>query len=342
MKTRFLIIIPIMVGFSISLAFMIDSSRSLYPQSYENTFKNEVETDFLNKIREMGDETNSMTFVVISKQDLFNRHENFCGFAHMKVEEYWYFADTLNNTILSSNVTQDVTPWCENNDDSCYCELREFIGKDRRSYEEFFREHVSTTCPVVPMPENLDGLSFDPKKCEWIETENIFSEPMKNAVFDKGLGHYDYLPINDNPNMMAMEKIQLQDDDSINVEFGQNNYEWSTGYKPIPEFEYNANFQVNDTFVVLCTNIGKDGYADIHPELSEPYLPGLGIVKYLGPITIENEPILLFWHESASIQVDMPCSYPEIIHHSINLWELQESGLPTDSIENALGSNYQN
>jgi len=168
-----------------------------------------------------------------------------------------------------------------------------------------------------------------------------FTEPMKNAVFDENTGHYDYLPINNNPNMMAMETIELQDDNSINVEFGQNNYEWSTGYKPIPEFEYGANFKVNDTFVVLCTNIGKDGYADAHPDLSKPYLPGLGIVKYLGPITIENEPILLFWHESASIQVDMPCSYPEIISHSINLWKLQEHGLPTDSIVNALGSNYQ-
>jgi len=93
--------------------------------------------------------------------------------------------------------------------------------------------------------------------------------------------------------------------------------------------------------VVFCVNIGKDGYADAHPDLTNPYLPGLGIVKYLGPITIENEPILLFWHESASIQVEMSCSYPEMIHHSINLWELQERGLPTDSLENALGSNYQ-
>jgi len=168
-----------------------------------------------------------------------------------------------------------------------------------------------------------------------------FTESMKNAIFDENAGHYDYLSINNNPNMMAMEKIELQDDDSINVEFGQNNYEWSTGYRPIPEFEYDANFKVNDTFVVLCTNIGKDGYADAHPDLSKPYLPGLGIVKYLGPITIENEPILLFWHESASIQVDMPCSYPEIISHSINLWKLQEHGLPTSSIVNALGSNYQ-
>lgn len=180
-----------------------------------------------------------------------------------------------------------------------------------------------------------------------ISTENeqtlddVFTEPMKNAIFYEGDGHYDYLPVNHNPNMMAMEKITLLDDDSIDIEFGQNNYEWSTGYKPIPEFEYTANFKVNDTFTVLCTNIGKDGYAEFHPDLSEPYLPGLGIVKYLGSIAIENEPILLFWHESATIPVDMSCSYPEIISYSINLWQLEEHGLPTDSLENALGSNYK-
>ena len=192
------------------------------------------------------------------------------------------------------------------------------------------------------------GIDIYQNQQEWQKINNEdwntkdFTEPMKNAVFDEDAGHYDYLSINNNPNMMAMEKIELQDDNSINVEFGQNNYEWSTSYKPIPEFEYNANFKVNNTFVVLCVNIGKDGYADAHPDLSKPYLPGLGIVKYLGPISIENEPILLFWHESASIQIDMLCSYPEMIHHSINLWQLQEHGLPTDSIVNALGSNYQN
>ncbi|MHA7734013.1 hypothetical protein [Nitrosopumilus sp. S6] len=176
--------------------------------------------------------------------------------------------------------------------------------------------------------------------CGWIKTDKDLIEHMRNAIFYEGDGHYDYLPVNHNPNMMAMEKIELLENNSINVEFGQNNYEWSTGYKPIPEFEYHANFRVNDTFAVLCTNIGKDGYAEFHPDLSEPYLPGLGIVKYMGPITIENEPILLFWHQSVSIPVDVPCSYPEIIHHSINLWDLQEQGLPTNSIENALGSNW--
>ena len=109
----------------------------------------------------------------------------------------------------------------------------------------------------------------------------------------------------------------------------KNNYQWyPSGYKPIPEFTYEHNFKMNDTFVVLCTNIGKDGYADQFPDLSKPYLPSLGIVKYLGAHEVEGKKFLLFWHETASVQVDMPCDYPEIIRYSPNLWDIKEQGNP--------------
>lgn len=160
--------------------------------------------------------------------------------------------------------------------------------------------------------------------------------PIQNAVLDKGIGHYDYLL--DGGNMTSIEKATLQPDNSINVIFGQNDYKWSTGYEPIPEFDYEMNLQRNDTLVLLCTNIGKDGYADQHPDLSEPYFPGLGIFKYLGPIAFENKTVLLFWHESASLQVDMPCNYPEVIYNSINLWELEERGDPDNNLEKIFGS----
>ncbi len=164
--------------------------------------------------------------------------------------------------------------------------------------------------------------------------------PMQNAVFlDKGIGHYDYLL--NGGNITSIEKAVLQPDNSINVIFGQNDYKWSTGYEPIPKFNYGMNLQRNDTLILLCTNIGKDGYADQHPDLSEPYFPGLGIFKYLGPIVVENKTVLLFWHESASLQADMPCNYPEVIHNSINLWELQEHGEPDNNLEKMFGSDYQ-
>lgn len=167
---KILIIIPIIVGTAISLPFLIDSTRLLEEKSFENIFKNQVETDFMNKIREAGDDSKPMTFAVISKQDLFNRHENYCGHAHMVQKEYWYFADTFDDALLSSSVVQGISSWCEDDNDSCYCELREFIGVDRRSYENFFREHVSETCPVIPMPKT--ATSFDPTKCQWIEDED--------------------------------------------------------------------------------------------------------------------------------------------------------------------------
>jgi len=54
MKTRILIIIPIIVGLAISFPFLLEQSRSLYPKSNEDTFKHKVETDFMNKIKETG------------------------------------------------------------------------------------------------------------------------------------------------------------------------------------------------------------------------------------------------------------------------------------------------
>jgi len=169
-----------------------------------------------------------------------------------------------------------------------------------------------------------------------------YTVPMKNAVLDE-VGHYDYLPLNKNPNLYSMEKIVLADNNEILVKFGQNNILWNpSGYKPIPEFTYEHNFKINDVFVVLCTNIGKDGYADQFPDVSNPYLPGLGIVKYLGVYEVEGEKLLLFWHESASVQVDMQCDYPEIISHSINLWNIHEQGKPIDKLEQYFGSDYPN
>jgi len=159
MKTRVLIITGIVIVVVIIAGVVMINDDPL---------RYEVESDFLNKIREAGDNSEPMMFTVISKHDSSD-HQNYCGYAHMAVEVYWYFADVYNGDLLSSNMTQGISSWCEDGDDSCYCELREVIGVDRRSCEDFFREHVSTTCPVVPMSEN--ATSFDPTKCEWIEND---------------------------------------------------------------------------------------------------------------------------------------------------------------------------
>ena len=159
MKIRLLIIGSIIVVVALIISGIM--------MTYENNPREKVELDFMNKIREAGDDSEPMSFTVISKQDTFTKNEDYCGHAHMAVEEYWYFADVYNGKLQESNVTQDVYPWCEDNDNTCYCELREIIGLDSQSYEEFFRMHVSETCPITPMPENTAG--FDPTKCRWIE-----------------------------------------------------------------------------------------------------------------------------------------------------------------------------
>ena len=141
-----------------------------FSQNFNTISKAKIESDFLNKIREAGDNSEPMSLTVISKYDSATNHQNYCGHAHMAIEEYWYFADIYNGDLLSSNVTQSISPWCGDDDDSCYCELREVIGADRRSYEDFFGEHVSETCPIVPMPEN--ATSFDPTQCKWVETKS--------------------------------------------------------------------------------------------------------------------------------------------------------------------------
>jgi len=54
---KILIIIPIIVGAAASLPFLIDSARLFEEKPFENTFKSKVETDFMNKIRETGDDS---------------------------------------------------------------------------------------------------------------------------------------------------------------------------------------------------------------------------------------------------------------------------------------------
>lgn len=142
-----------------------------------------------------------------------------------------------------------------------------------------------------------------------------YTVPMKTAVFEPKMAHYDYVPTNGS--FISMEKISLQDDGSIQVEFGQNDYKIYSRhtspsiYEPIPEFSYADTFQINDTFAVLCSKqSGSDSV-------------GLGIIKYLGPVHIDNETLLALWHESASTSSDMSCSYPQIIEHSVNLWDFE-------------------
>ena len=43
------------------------------------------------------------------------------------------------------------------------------LVSDQENYEEFFRMHVSSTCPISPQPEN--AYSYDPDNCQWLIDE---------------------------------------------------------------------------------------------------------------------------------------------------------------------------
>ena len=142
--------------------------------------------------------------------------------------------------------------------------------------------------------------------------------PMKTAVFEPGAAHYDRIPVNGSH--MSMKAVALQDDGAVRVEFGQNDYKLYSRhlqprvYEPIPRFSHSDIFQINDTFAVIC----------IKRQDSDP--TSIGMVKYLGPSRVDGETLLFFWHESATLSSDMHCDYPQIIIHSLNLWDLEAGG----------------
>lgn len=160
----------------------------------------------------------------------------------------------------------------------------------------------------------LVGMNF-----QAIYNNVTYTIPLKNAKFDVNDGHYDYLPLGHVSGMNSMERFDLLPNGDVLITFGSN----SENYRPpsgrLPEFSHTQTFKTNDTFVPVCSGT----------ILQEPYPPGIQAIKYLGPMEIDGETQLVFWHESATLQQEIPCSYPEIIQSSLNLWELREQGVPT-------------
>lgn len=164
MKTRLLIIISTIVGITISIPFIISST-------YDERAQYLVEELFMDALEETsGDDLQVTTLVVIKSKDNELQYDNYCGFAHLENKEVWFDADFADNRIVGAAIVDPPSPYCADDDHSCFCDLQEKLTGERKSYEEFFREHVSETCPIIPKPESTT--SFDPTKCEWIENEN--------------------------------------------------------------------------------------------------------------------------------------------------------------------------
>ena len=154
----------------------------------------------------------------------------------------------------------------------------------------------------------------------------VYTAPIKNAIdeYPDFLGdvHYETVPKVDQSHHASISNISPQKDDSIDVDFAQNDYQWSSGYKPIPEFSFAQNIKVNQTFVVICHDFTNPLTREIFKNSTVTDKPEVDVLKYLGPIEILGEIKYKFYHAQRTLQTEMPCDYPQVIEHSINAIDL--------------------
>ena len=155
-----------------------------------------------------------------------------------------------------------------------------------------------------------------------------YGVPIKNSVVEENVGDVHYEPIKKGIHTYyaSIENINLLDDESIDITFSQNDYEYSNGYRPFPEFSYTQNIRINQTFVVVCHDFTDPQTFEIFPhetkELRASYPEGLGILKYLGTVQVQDELMHKFFHITSLVKTKMPCSFPEVIEHSIDAVDL--------------------
>lgn len=154
-----------------------------------------------------------------------------------------------------------------------------------------------------------------------------YTVPIKNAIdIDPefpGDMHYERVPNENHAFYASIRNITPLDDGSIDVDFGNTDYRWSTGYDPIPEFSHSQNIKVNQTFVVICHDPANPLYRDLFKNSTLEARPGVEVLKYLGPVDVLGTKSFKFYHVQRTIQSDMPCSYPEVIKYSIDAVKLK-------------------
>ncbi len=140
-----------------------------------------------------------------------------------------------------------------------------------------------------------------------------FVAPIKNSHLDVMADHYDTIPVS-SPTALFIHNIKLVSEDSIEIEFGEN--QGGTGYyEKVPEFSFTVTIKEEQTFLDRCST------------KYDPEKPGIGIYKYMGLATDkkdhEAKPVFLFYHTSATVQNPMPCKFPQVIEHSIDAVSLE-------------------
>lgn len=108
----------------------------------------------------------------------------------------------------------------------------------------------------------------------------------------------------------TINKINLLDDETIEVTFNANNYKLEYIHNDVPmvykvpEFEYVTKIKKNQTFAPLCLQIG-DGKTLI-------------VLKYTGITEQNGTQYYTFWHKNAE-NIEINCKYPDIIKDSLSV-----------------------
>jgi len=85
-----------------------------------------VEQLFMDALKETSvDDLQVITLVVIKSKHNEPQYDNYCGFAHLKNNEVWFDADFAENHIVRAAIVDPPSPYCTDNDHSCFCDLQE-------------------------------------------------------------------------------------------------------------------------------------------------------------------------------------------------------------------------
>ncbi len=139
-----------------------------------------------------------------------------------------------------------------------------------------------------------------------IYIHDTFTMPIKNSIStDPTFAHLDMIPIDMTIHPYFMKAIFHNElDDSLTIIFN-GTYVDGSGHSKF--FEYVNNYPVNTTFAFGC--IEGQGQDTTY----------LSFYKYLGTADTKGRKYIQFWHYDAETKNPMPCTYPEVLAHSINV-----------------------
>ena len=137
-----------------------------------------------------------------------------------------------------------------------------------------------------------------------VYTHDVFTIPIKNSIStDPTFAHMDMVPVDTLVHPYFMREVRHNEhDDSLIIAFNGTYVDGSGRSK---FFEYANKYPVNSSFAFGCTEGTDTTY--------------LAFFKYLGTTDVDGRKHIQFWHYDAQTRDPMPCTYPEVLIHSINV-----------------------